>query len=367
MALTEVVRRVREDAERLRAARRAANEANTKAALIEPVLEALGWNLRDFEQVDREYRVFDGTLLDYALKVEGEKRLFVEAKALNESLDNPQFISQTVNYANNEGVQWCVLTNGLVWRVYKATEPVDMPRKLLFEESLSDSEPPDSARSLQRLSRQSVEGGDLDRLGEQVFTDTRVRAALAELASDPPRELLKAISETTGRPPVGEEAVRASLIRILGDGEPPPTKGTKGTKGTKPKDLAKPLPSGQDYPIEHHAGGKPAEIVSLFQALDEYARGLGADVSRRIRKFYVGYFAGKRSFLTLELQRARVIVYMSLQPDESGSWWDSSAMRDVRNIGHYGMGDTEFSLTATEQVAKVKELIRMAYEQTSGG
>jgi hypothetical protein len=36
-------------------------------------------------------------------------------------------------------------------------------------------------------------------------------------------------------------------------------------------------------------------MVDLFEQIDEFARSLGADVSRRIRKFYAGYFAGIRS------------------------------------------------------------------------
>src|SRR4051794_27451663 len=71
----------------------AANEANTKAVLIEPLLKALGWSTADPLQVSREYRVFDGTFLDYALLIEGQPRMFVEAKALAESLDSKQFIS----------------------------------------------------------------------------------------------------------------------------------------------------------------------------------------------------------------------------------------------------------------------------------
>ena len=64
--------------------------------------------------------------------------LYVEAKGLKKSLDDKQFIAQTVNYANNDGVVWCVLTNGLTYRVYKTNEPVAMDQKLLFEVDLVD-------------------------------------------------------------------------------------------------------------------------------------------------------------------------------------------------------------------------------------
>jgi predicted type IV restriction endonuclease len=80
------------------------NEQNTAVVLVEPVLAALGWDVHDPAVVDRQYRVYDGTRLDYALKLDGRPALFLEVKALGENLDDPRFISQAVNYANNEGV-----------------------------------------------------------------------------------------------------------------------------------------------------------------------------------------------------------------------------------------------------------------------
>ena len=58
------------------------NEENTAVVLIEPVLAALGWDLSDLGSVDRQYRVYDGTKLDYALKLDGKSTLFVEVKGL---------------------------------------------------------------------------------------------------------------------------------------------------------------------------------------------------------------------------------------------------------------------------------------------
>ncbi len=99
--LTTTVQSVLQTAETLKAAGAAANEANTKAHMIEPVLSALGWNMTNFHEVDREYKVFDGTFLDYALRIDGKPKLFVEAKALGKTLADKQFIAQTINYANN--------------------------------------------------------------------------------------------------------------------------------------------------------------------------------------------------------------------------------------------------------------------------
>jgi len=338
------------------------NEANTKALLIEPMLSALGWDTTDVDQVEREYRVYDNTALDYALRIDDELRLFVEAKAVAKQLEDKSFISQTVNYANNEGVVWCVLTNGLSYRVYKTNEPVAMEEKLLFEVDITEGSTSEVAQALQLLGRDAVSNGALEEWGERVFTDNRVRQALSALAAKPPPELTSLLAKAVGKPEVSAESLRESLTRIIDvSGDPSPSAKPVPTKPKKPP--AKPPPKGKEFPLEHHVGGKPAAMVDLFEQVDEFARSLGADISRRIRKFYVGYYAGKRSFLTVEIQRQRLILYLNLDPTTASPWYED-VMRDVRNIGHFGMGDTEYSLRSPEELNAAKAMIKEAYAKS---
>jgi predicted transport protein len=337
------------------------NEANTKVLLIEPLLAELGWDVTDLDQVEREYRVFDGTSLDYALKIDGMPALFVEAKAIGKNLDDKQFISQTVNYANNEGVVWCVLTGGLAYRVYRTNEPVGMDEKLLFEVDVGEAadSPGEVADALRRISRDSLESGDLDRWGEQVFVDKRVRDVLAAFAKQPPPELIDAVQEQLGKPAVTPEGLRESLGRILDVGQAaPPLPAKKTAAAAKPSGGKKGKP--KEYALDFHLSSKPASIVDLFEQVDEFGRSLGPDVTRRVRKFYVGYFAGERSFLTVEVQRKKLLVYLNLDPTAT-SPWNEKWMRDVREIGHFGMGDTEYLLRGPDQLDGLKELTKQAY------
>ena len=338
------------------------NEANTKALLIEPMLAALGWDTTDVDQVEREYRVYDGTALDYALKAEGDLRLFLEAKAVGKHLGDKAFISQAVNYANNEGVVWCVLTNGLTYRVYKTNEPVAMEEKLLFEVDIAEaaeSTASEVAQALQLLGRGALTDGHLEAWGERVFTDQRVREALTTLAVKPPPDLTNMLMKALGKPEVSSDRLRESLTRIFDVG-PAVTAKPKAGAITPKKPPETPQGGGKEFPLEHHLAGKPAAMINLFEQIDEFGRGLGADVSRRIRKFYVGFFAGKRSFFTVEVQRQRLIVYLNLDPSGTTPW-NNEAMRDVRAIGQHGMGDTEYSISAPTQLDEVKALIKSAY------
>lgn len=87
---------------------------------------------------------------------------------------------------------------------------------------------------------------------------------------------------------------------------------------------------------------------------------LGADVTRRIRKQYIGYFRGKKSFFTAEVQQRRVLIYLSLIAQNAIPWNDE-VMRDVSQIGHFGMGDIEYSLVTVDQLPEVSALVSLAY------
>ena len=123
----------------------------------------------------------------------------MEAKAISKNLDDKQFIAQTVNYANNDGVVWCVLTNGLRYCVYKTNEPVAMEQKLLFEVDLADvaaGSAADATNSLQLLSRASLINGDLDLWGERVFTE---RGCARRSPNSPPTRPATSLTRSSWR------------------------------------------------------------------------------------------------------------------------------------------------------------------------
>jgi predicted transport protein len=366
--LADAIRKLLANAAKLKASR-SANEANTKVLLIEPLLAALGWDTGELDVVEREYRVYDNTSLDYALKIDGKPRLFVEAKGIGKNLDDKQFIAQTVNYANNEGVLWCVLTNGLVYRVYKTNEPVPMEQKLLFEVDLSaegGATAAEKAKSLELIAHHSMLDDALENWGDRVFTDARVRKALVQLAAQPSTKFLDELDQLLGKPEISATKLRESLARVM-DAESleAPKSGVVAAATHKPKPpTGAPSGAGNEYSLDHHLAGKSAAIVDSFEQLDKFGRDQGADVTRRIRKQYIGYFAGKKSFFTIEVQRQRLLLYLNLDPSTAQPW-DEGTMRDVTDIGHFGMGNTEYSVKQATDLDGARALIKNAYAATS--
>lgn len=145
--------------------------------------------------------------------------------------------------------------------------------------------------------------------------------------------------------PIGRPGLQRSLARIFDASAtatpaPRPSTGTTQPPTTKPPGgpPQPPQPAkGQEHSLDHHLGNKSALISELFNEVNSVGTALGADVTRRIRKQYIGYFRGKKSFFTVELQKQRVLIYLSLTTEP----WNADAMRDTTDIGHFGMGDIE--------------------------
>jgi hypothetical protein len=189
----------------------AIGEENTKHALIEPVLKALGWDVADLDEVRCEYKLKQGdNPVDYALFVHGNLRLFVEAKALGENLD--KWASQIMGYAGVAGVvEWIALTDGNEYRIYNAHAQVPVTQKL-FKRAVIASDDPDVPATLLLLSKAQLQGTVIDDLWRQYFVDRQVKAAVEGLAGlEPATDFLRLIHKRV--PALSLTDVRQSLGR----------------------------------------------------------------------------------------------------------------------------------------------------------
>lgn len=86
---------------------------------------------------------------------------------------------QTINYANAAGVDWCVLTNGSEWRIYKVHAQVEADRKLFAAVSIDRPETMDeAARVLCLLTRENMRARAIDELWQAWHVDSQVQAAV---------------------------------------------------------------------------------------------------------------------------------------------------------------------------------------------
>jgi hypothetical protein len=157
------------------------NEQETKATLIEPVLQVLGWDVHDIEEVAYEYKVERRDRpVDYALLLDRTPALFVEAKALGEDLDDRRWVRQVMTYATVAGVEWVVLTNGDGWRLYNAHAKVPVEEKLFRSVKVTE-EGGAAEETLRLLARAAVPGPAIGEAWRRYFIDRRVLKAMREM------------------------------------------------------------------------------------------------------------------------------------------------------------------------------------------
>jgi hypothetical protein len=188
-------------------------EQDTKAALIVPVLRALGWDVEDLEDVKLEYRRRPSdNPVDYALFLLRTPRLFVEAKSLGAHLDDGKWASQILAYATVAGVEWVALTDGNAWRIYNSHAAVPVEQKLFRVVHIAD--PEDHAEeTLRLLSKAQMADHLIDDLWKSDFVDRQVRDALLQLfGPEPDQSLVRIVRAKTSALTPAE--VRKSLGRL---------------------------------------------------------------------------------------------------------------------------------------------------------
>lgn len=107
--LDNCIKEIREDSDIS-----ALNEEDAKRRVILRILNSLGWDTYGPE-IRAEHGVGERRV-DYALQINDENKIFIEAKKPEENLDDHQ--KQLLDYSFREGVALAILTNGIEWWFY---------------------------------------------------------------------------------------------------------------------------------------------------------------------------------------------------------------------------------------------------------
>ena len=132
------------------------SEAQTRYALIDPLLRELGWNTQDPALVVPEYQ--SGKVrADYALLSGGRPAMMVEAKSLDTPLGD--VVRQGIGYCLEEGTPHFAVTDGRHWEVYETHRPVPIGEKRIVSFDLKGQSPTEVCLQALALWRPAVQSG----------------------------------------------------------------------------------------------------------------------------------------------------------------------------------------------------------------
>jgi hypothetical protein len=105
------------------------NEADTVTIVNDILCEVFGFD--KYLEITSEYAI-RGTYCDLAVKVEDNVKYLIEVKSISLDLKESH-LRQAVDYGAHEGIQWVVLTNGLIWQVYSIVLKKTVEYEKVFE------------------------------------------------------------------------------------------------------------------------------------------------------------------------------------------------------------------------------------------
>jgi len=189
------------------------SEADTVTVINDILADVCGYD--KFLEVTGQYEI-RGTFVDLAVKVDENIRFLIEVKAVGIELKDIH-IKQAIDYAANEGIEWVVLTNGAVWRVYNVHFGQPIEKILVCEVDLIALSPKSDEilECFGNLSREGFSKGKMaDLLHQKQLTNKFTVAALL-ISDDVLDDLRKEIRRLGSRIKVEVDYLRALLTNEI--------------------------------------------------------------------------------------------------------------------------------------------------------
>lgn len=101
-------------------------------------------------------------------------------------------------------------------------------------------------------------------------------------------------------------------------------------------------------------------ILDRFEALRAYLMALGDDVQETTLRFYIA-FKRIKNFACVEFRPSTGKILIFVKVDPATVLLEPGFTRDVSNLGHFGTGDLEITLSKAEDLDRAKLLIERSY------
>lgn len=185
------------------------SESDTAVILGDMLAELLGY--KKYTEITTEFAI-RGTYVDLAVKVGNDVRFLIEAKAINVDLKD-NHIKQAVDYGANHGIEWVVLTNGVIWQVYKIhfKQPID--KSLIFEVDLLNISPKNSQllECFGTLSREGFTQSSMTAFFQQQQATSKYSLAALLTSENVLAALKKELKKISSTIKIDDEFLKATL------------------------------------------------------------------------------------------------------------------------------------------------------------
>lgn len=191
------------------------SEADTVTVVKDILSEVFGYD--KYAELTSEHSI-RGTYCDLAIKIDNKLSFLIEVKAIGIELKD-NHVKQAVDYASNQGCEWVVLTNGIVWQLYRVLfkKPIDKQEVAKFNLLEVSAKSEADMDKLYLLTREGFCKSALEEYRDRQDATSRFMLAAILLNSEPVqatiRREIRRISEILVEPEVIDRILRDEVIK----------------------------------------------------------------------------------------------------------------------------------------------------------
>ncbi len=97
-------------------------------------------------------------------------------------------------------------------------------------------------------------------------------------------------------------------------------------------------------------------IVDIYYELKDYILGLDDNISIKPTKLYVGFNRGRKSIVSIKLQKKSLIMWINADPKTFND--SKNIIKDVTNIGHHGNGNSQINISNSNDIGYIEDLLK---------
>jgi predicted transport protein len=118
-----------------------------------------------------------------------------------------------------------------------------------------------------------------------------------------------------------------------------------------------------DYSFDDHLEGRSENVKALMQAVREFVLNMDESIEEVPKKYWIAYKTSQ-NVVCIEPQQKNIKLFVKLRAKDVQDPPDS--YRDVTDIGHFGTGDSEFTISSVQEFESVAPYIELAYNKLGG-
>jgi hypothetical protein len=334
------------------------NEAATKEYLIRPFFEILGWDFSNPDEVVPEDTDTSGKRPDYSFYINGKIKMLIEAKPINNQLNDIKMINEKMSYCLNAQVPLLIITNGILYNVYYSELKGTSQEKLLFDLQLDEKI---DEEILNKLKKESFERDDLLKYAQNTFILSNIKKSFESLLQDPSKKFITLLNEKMKELigyTFGDNDIRDALQNIYIQINQDSSSYQNSTVQSTVIDNDQ-----KQWTInDQFNNGKWENTLNLYKELIILLEKEEVKFDEKPTKLYIGFLTktNNKSFCQIHGQQKGLKILININIKEL-SEQEKLNVRDVSKIGRWGTGETEAIINTINDLNWCVSIIKKSY------